>query len=88
MVLVHSQNEDLVLFCSQLTKTTWANLPETYRSADTLEDVHVCLSVFLVGVVHDGEEDEVVVDLTAVILEDGGGILDGVDRESLQLFLL
>ena len=60
---------------------------QTYGCANTLEDVHVGLGVFLVGLVHDGEEDEVVVDFAAVILEDGGGLLDVLYGESLQLLL-
>ena len=60
---------------------------QTYRCANTLEDVHVSLSVFLVGFIHDGEEDEVVVDFTPVILEDGGWLLDELYREPLELLL-
>lgn len=60
---------------------------DTYRCANTLKDMHVSLSITLVGLIYDSEENEVVVYLPTIILKYSSRFLNKMDRKSLQLLL-
>lgn len=59
----------------------------TYWSPAALKNVHVCMRRSLLGVINNGEEDEVVIYFSTVVLEDSCWVLHQLNWEPLQLFL-